>query len=311
MLPVTARAHANIALIKYWGKVPGPGNLPAVGSLSLTLDCFYSQTTIQASEADRFILNSEVQSGASSRRVFEFLDPIRKPGERLEVVSKNCVPTASGLASSASGFAALSVAANAFFKLGLSPRGLSELARTGSGSAARSIFPGLARMHPEGYAEPVQAPSFDLNLLVVHCSDSKKHRDSRTAMNHTAETSPYYAAWVLTHPEDLTAALRALKENQFEALGQAMEYSTLKMHASMMAAKPGIWYFEPLSLSVLNCLRELKAEGVKAYFTMDAGPHVKILCQDQDVPVLLKRLNQIPGVIEILQARPGPGAMIL
>ncbi len=311
MQPVSAIAHANIALIKYWGKAPGDGNLPATGSLSLTLDCFFTQTVIQKSNQDRFILNGIEQTGERLARVQAFLDLVRVKKIACEVISENHVPTQSGLASSASGFAALACAANQFFALGLDNRALSELARRGSGSAARSIFPGLARMHREGYAEGIDARKLDLNMLVVHCSNLEKQVDSRTAMNLTAQTSAYYPEWISSHQADLDDALKAVWHGDFKKLGELTEYSTLKMHASMLAARPAIWYFEPLSWAVMNAVRDWRRQGLQAYFTLDAGPHVKVLCQSNDVGVLKTGLEKIPGVLKVQHAKPGPGAYLL
>ncbi|MEI6789567.1 MAG: diphosphomevalonate decarboxylase [Myxococcaceae bacterium] len=306
----SAIAHTNIALIKYWGKAQGAGNFPAVGSLSLTLDCFFTQTTIREAPQNKFILNGVEQPGERLKRVQNFLGLI-SPNKTYEVISENNVPTQSGLASSASGFAALAVAANAFFRLDLDKRALSELARLGSGSAARSIFPGLALMHLEGYAQEIEASDLDLNLLVVQCASVEKKLDSRTAMNLTEQSSAYYPAWVSSHAADLEAALKAVRKNDFQKLGELTEYSTLKMHASMLAAKPAIWYFEPLSFAVMNTVRELRRQGLQVYFTLDAGPHVKILCQSPDLPVLKQELEKIIGVSKIQHAKPGPGAYLL
>jgi diphosphomevalonate decarboxylase len=311
MQSVSAIAHTNIALIKYWGKAPGSGNLPATGSLSLTLDCFFTKTTLKKSNQDCFILNGIEQTGERLSRIKAFLDLVRIKRVGCEVISENRVPTQSGLASSASGFAALACAANQFFELGLDARGLSELARQGSGSAARSIFPGLSLMHLEGYSEGLLSPELDLNLLVVHCSNAEKQINSRTAMNQTGQTSPYYAAWVSSHAADLQEASRAIARGDFQKLGELTEYSTLKMHASMMASQPGIWYFEPVSIAVMNAVRDLRQQGIQAYFTLDAGPHVKVLCLSRDVAFLTVELQRIPGIQKIQHAKPGPGAYLL
>jgi diphosphomevalonate decarboxylase len=314
MNSVSAIAHSNIALIKYWGKANSDRNLPATGSLSLTLDIFYTQTQIRQTEQDRFFLNGSEQTGERFERVSRFLNHVRQiSGKNIfcDVMSKNHVPTHAGLASSASGFAALAQACNRFFELGLDTKALSELARLGSGSAARSIFPGFARMHLEGYAEPIQAPKFGMKLLVVNCSPNEKLIDSRQAMKHTSETSPYYSRWVMTHADDLRAALSAIDEEDFSKLGELTEYSTLKMHASLMAAHPGYWYFEPASIAAMNAVRVLRQQGLEGYFTLDAGPHVKVLCLAEHAEAWKQELEQVPGVLGVAVAGPGPGAYCL
>ena len=145
----TAWAHTNIALVKYWGKRDGatPGlNLPATGSLSMTLDGFGTTTTVTLdpdATADEFVLDDEAMpaDGESATRVFEFLDLAAGTSKRAKakVVSRNQVPTAAGLASSASAFAALALAAARAYRGAdtLGPRELSMLARRGSGGRAR------------------------------------------------------------------------------------------------------------------------------------------------------------------------------
>ncbi|MBL4819147.1 MAG: diphosphomevalonate decarboxylase [Deltaproteobacteria bacterium] len=334
MKSVSAIAHSNIALIKYWGKADTEKNLPATGSLSLTLDAFYTQTQLREAEADRFLLDGKEQSGERLERVKNFLDKARKlSGKNIycDVLSKNHVPTEAGFASSASGFAALAQAVNSFFELGLAPRELSALARQGSGSAARSIFPGLVKMSQEGFAEPVsprppsRGPGYgkgtgsrvkpgmttdglDLRLLVVQCSAVKKPMSSREAMNLTTKTSPYYSAWLSSHQADLDDALEAIKQADFSKLGELTEYSALKMHASLMAAKPGFWYFEPTTIAVMNEVRDLRRTGLEGYLTLDAGPQVKVLCLNKDAAWWQKKLQEIPGVLNVTLAGPGPGA---
>src|SRR5699024_10976073 len=148
-MSAAARAHSNIALIKYWGKRDARLNLPAVGSISVTLNDLYTDirvTFAPALTADRLLLDDHP---ADTRRLSHVLDLIRTRAGcdyRAAVESHNNFPTGAGLASSASGFAALVVAACAAFDLQLDNRELSTLARQGSGSAARSVFGGYAEM---------------------------------------------------------------------------------------------------------------------------------------------------------------------
>ncbi len=324
MKSTCAYAHTNIALIKYWGKLPGHLNLPATGSLSLTLENFGTQTALSFIDApqDVFVLNNQQQIGEPLLRVQLFLDIVRalsKNDQHCLVDSRNDVPTRSGLASSASGFAALSLAANQLFSLNLNPIDLSQLARVGSGSAARSIFGEFVYMHPGspvdktgGYAEPLTTdPSLDVRLIVVQCASTPKKISSRAGMMHTSATSPYYSSWIATHAQDLEEATRAAMQGDFKTLGELTEHSTLKMHASMLAAKPAFWYFEPLTITVMNRVKALRDDGAHCYFTMDAGPHVKVLCQAQQAQAITNELRKIEGIVQIDIAKPGPGAKLI
>ncbi len=318
-----AIAHTNIALVKYWGKRDAALNLPATGSLSLTLDGFYTDTTVTlGGETDRLTLDGTAASDAETARVSRYLDLVRDLAgrtERAQIESENHVPTAAGLASSASGFCALALAASSAYGLDLDPRALSVLARRGSGSAARSVFGGFVRMDKgvrddgeDCAASPIATPAgFDLCLLVVRCATGRKKVGSTVGMNSTEQTSPYFPAWVETHDADMRAAEAAIAARDLDALGATMEHSTLKMHASALAAQPGLWYFRPVTLAVMDAVRALREEGVTAYFTMDAGPHVKVLCRAEDGEGIADRLSQIEGTRGVSVCRPGPAARLV
>lgn len=325
----TAWAHTNIALVKYWGKRDGssPGlNLPATGSLSMTLDGFGTTTTVTlALDATRdvFVLDDEPQdaSSESAARVFEFLDLAAGTPKRAKasVVSRNQVPTAAGLASSASAFAALALAAVRAYRgadtLGL--RELSMLARRGSGSAARSIFGGFVMMHRgqrddggDAFAEPMQS-KLDARLVVVRCGTGKKATGSRSGMEHARQTSPMYAPWIDTHARDLADAKAALDKGDIEQLGEVMEHSTQKMHATTFTARPAFWYWNPVTLAVLSEVKALRDRGTGAWATMDAGPHVKVLCAPVDAPNIARHLEALHGVVGVDVAGPGGPARIV
>jgi diphosphomevalonate decarboxylase len=323
MRRATAYAHTNIALVKYWGKRDVALNLPATGSLSLTLDRFGTETTVAPhdAETDRLVLDGEEVAGKERERVSRFLDIVRtRAGKtaRCLVTSRNDVPTAAGLASSASAFAALATAACAAFGIDADARERSILARRGSGSAARSIHGGFVVMHKgmrddgeDCFAEPAStSKDLDVRLVVARCASGRKKTGSTDGMTLTEQTSPYYPVWVATHDDDLRAAERALAAGDLAALGRTMERSTLKMHASAFAADPGLWYLMPVTIAVMNAVRALHDEGVQAYFTMDAGPHVKILCPTKESASIAERIAAIDGVLGVEIAGPGRPASV-
>ena len=332
MRPARAVAHTNIALIKYWGKRPSLSpdlNLPAVGSLSLTLDRLRSETTIRPADVDEFTLSSGLsaaEAGAPDERaaakVARHLDRVwqvanQGPRPPCTVTSINYLPTAAGLASSASGFAALTVAAATAFGLDTTDRtALSTLARRGSGSAARSLWGGFVRQERgeradglDCFARPLHpADHWDLRLLIVHTARGKKPVGSTDGMQRSADTSPYYPAWVGTSAADLAAAERALAIRDLAALGAAMEHSTLKMHACMLATVPPLLYWNGTTLTVLHDVWQARRDGLEGWVTSDAGPHVKVLCRPDVAPVLAARLAALPGVLAVDAVGPGPDA---
>lgn len=321
MKTATARACANIALVKYWGKRPGSENLPATGSLSLTLEGLVTETTVAFDPelpADRFILNGE---SADPSKITNFLDILREQAHistRAEVTTRNQFPTASGLASSASGFAALAVAATHALGISLEPTALSRLARRGSGSAARSIFGGFVRMHAgqtdaEAYACPIVSSLIDsvrMAIAIVGGGAPKQH-GSRDAMNHVAQTSPFYRSWLGLVPQDLTAAEAALGAGDIAALGEIAEGNALAMHATALAARPAIHYWQPATIAVLTAVRQLRRAGRAAWATIDAGPHVKVLTTVDDASFVERKLAAIDGVTETMISKPGPGATVV
>ncbi|RLK49196.1 diphosphomevalonate decarboxylase [Microbacterium telephonicum] len=312
----TARAHPNIALVKYWGKADTAQNLPATGSLSMTLDIFPTTTTVRldgALPADRVVLNAAERTGVVADRVVRLLDEVRAlagSSIRAHVTSINTVPSAAGLASSASGFAALATAAASAYGLDLDARALSRLARRGSGSAARSIVPRFAVWHAgtdaQSFAEEVAAP--DLAMVVATVDAREKSVSSRDAMKRTVLTSPFYPAWVDSTAQSLEAALAACRDGDAERLGRITETNALRMHAVIQSCDPPIRYLSPTSVALFDRAAELRADGIAAYATADAGPNVVLLCAADAAETVRDR---VADLAEAVVARPGPGAMLL
>ena len=316
-----ARAHANIALVKYWGKRDSALNLPAAGSLSLTLAALSTTTSVEFDhnlDDDALSLDGEPSYGNALTRVSALLDLVRQRAgivSRAVVTSRNDFPTASGLASSASAFAALAVAASAAAGLTPSPRELSVLARRGSGSAARSIFGGFVHMHAgdtsdEAYAEPIDAepgaPPWPVRMVVaIVGGGAPKQVSSRDAMTHCAETSPLYAAWLDCVPGDLEAARAAIHARDLPALGAVAEASALAMHAAALASRPAVRYMTPATLAIMDAVLALRADGHAAYYTMDAGPHVKVLTDADGAAAVARALSAVPGVTDVIVSEPG------
>ncbi len=290
MSRATAEAHPNIAVIKYWGKRDIPRNLPAVPSLSLTLDGFRTRTTVTwgiDAPADRVVVNGVAQQGTGAARVSRFLDLVVDGADRPRVAvdSDNNFPTAAGLASSSSAFSALALAASAAAGVDRDPTALSVLARQGSGSACRSLWGGWVEWRhgddPEGrdsHGLPV-APRdhWDLRLVVVFIAKGPKPIGSTAGMIRTQTTCPLYPGWVESAPADVEAGRAAVLARDLPALGAAMEHSTNKMHATMIATAPTIRYWRPGTLQALEVVEGLRADGVACWSTMDAGPNVKVL----------------------------------
>ncbi|MCM3571218.1 diphosphomevalonate decarboxylase [Neobacillus mesonae] len=318
---ITVKAHTNIALIKYWGKRNESLFLPMNSSLSLTLDQFYTMTTVQFCKGlneDVFIFNKAIAGEAETKKVSKFLNRIRKmAGSELHAIVKsiNKVPTAAGFASSASGYAALAAAAAKAIGLDVNQTVLSQIARQGSGSASRSIFGGFVEwkkgLKDDGsdcYSLQIAGEQYwDIRILSVLLTTEEKLVSSREGMKRTVETSPFYQEWVLEAEKDLQEAKTAIKERNFERLGRVAEANALKMHATTLGANPPFLYWQPGTLAVVNQVQRLRNTGIPAYFTIDAGPNVKVLCLPENEQVIKEKLLSVPGVRDILVCHPGPG----
>ncbi|HEY4241726.1 MAG TPA: diphosphomevalonate decarboxylase [Kofleriaceae bacterium] len=323
MSAARARVCANIALVKYWGKRDAALNLPAAGSLSLALAALVTETMVAfdgALAADAMTLDGVPASAKDLAKTSEFLDLVRARAgvtTRARVVSANRFPTASGLASSASGFAALALAATRAAGVALSAPELSALARQGSGSAARSIFGGFVRMEAgtradgtDAVAAPIArvAPGFADRVRMVIAivgGGAPKQYGSRDAMEHTAQTSPFYRAWLDLVPRDLAAAEVALAAGDLETLGAVAEGNALAMHASAIASRPTVLYWQPATVALLARVRALRADGAPAWATMDAGPHVKILTDAAHADAIAASVRDVPGCTEVLVSAAG------
>jgi diphosphomevalonate decarboxylase len=325
-MKATTVAHPNIALVKYWGKRNIEYNLPAAGSVSLTLGGLETRTTVSfddSLEADVLELDEQViESGTKYERVSRFLNLVRnRSGSRASarVVTRNDFPTGAGLASSASGFAALALAATAAAGLELTASELSALARRGSGSAARSIFGGFVEMNPgtredgqDAFAEPIApADHWDLRCIIAVTARGEKAIGSTEGMTRTHQTSPFYEQWIESVPLDVEWARTAIEQRDFDELARIAEASCLRMHATAMAAEPGIVYWNGATVELMHRVRDARKAGLPIFFTIDAGPQVKVFCPESAQEQCEALLRGTEGVREVIATYPGAGARLV
>lgn len=320
----TVVAHPNIALVKYWGKRDEQLNLPATGSLSITLDQLQTRTSISLDpDLKAHVIEFDADTRhAGAARAAAHLDLISEmAGSTLKarVRTQNNFPTSAGLASSASGFAALSLAAAGSYGLDLSPSALSALARRGSGSAARSLFGGFALMHKgersdgsDAYAECLHGPEFwPLNVVVAVVNEGPKPVTSTGGMMSSARTSPYFSQWVADQDDDLRDATAAVHSRDFEKLAAISERSCLKMHAVMMAGDPALLYWQAGTVACIDAVRTLQSEGCGVFFTIDAGPQVKAVCLPEHCDQVASALGSLACVSRTMVTGLGPGAYLV
>src|SRR5918996_167486 len=293
MTTATAQAAPNIAFIKYWGNRDNTLRLPMNGSISMNLDGLYTRTTVSFQPSlpfDELIINGHEIAGAGRERISYILDIIRGMAdihERAEVISENNFPSGAGIASSASAFAALALAGSKAAGLNLNEKELSRLARRGSGSASRSIPGGFVEWQmgtndEDSFAVSI-APPNHWNLVDCIAIVSTSHKKTGSTEGHSiAETSPLQAARVADAPRRLEVCRKAILERDFNTFASIVELDSDMMHAVMMTSTPALHYWKPASLEVMNCVREWRAEGIQACYTLDAGPNVHVLCPEPE-----------------------------
>lgn len=300
-----ARAHTNIALIKYWGKADETFIIPMNNSLSVTLDRFYTETKVTFDESyakDTLILNGQVVEENEAVKISKFMDIVRELGgtsAHAYIESENYVPTAAGLASSASAYAALAAACDKALNLGLTGKALSRLARRGSGSASRSIYGGFVEWekgHDDetSYSFPVEADNWenDLAMIFVVINNKSKKVSSRAGMSHTRDTSRFYQYWLDHVDEDISAVKHAINQKDFKQLGEVIEANGLRMHATNLGAQPPFTYMVDDSYLVMDIVHQCREAGYPCYFTMDAGPNVKILVEKKNQQAVIDALHK-------------------
>jgi len=321
-MQATALAHPNIAFIKYWGLEDVDRRIPSNDSISMNIGCLSTHTTVTYDpflKEDSLVLNGERVTGHGLARVQAFMNHIRQmAGETLfaQVESENNFPVGAGVASSASGFAALALAGTAALGLDLSEHALSSLARFGSGSACRSIPDGFVEWRTEretgvSYAVSI-APANHWKLVdcIAILSEQHKTVGSEAGMR-LAGSSPFQEARVQDSQRRLDLCRAAILDRDFAKLAMVTELDSNMMHAVMMTANPPLFYWQPQSLAIMKAVKVWQKEGLPVTYTLDAGPNVHVICLNNAMGEVIARLRQLPGVIDVLKGIPaGPARLI-
>lgn len=322
MMKATAKAPANIAFIKYWGKRDEKLRLPANSSVSMNLSDAFTITSVEFDKKlkrDNFSLNGVVAKREETDRISKHIDLIRsiaKIKTPAMVVSKNNFPKGAGIASSASGFAALTVAASKAAGLSLSEKELTILARLGSGSACRSIPDGfveweMGNSSEKSYAYSLYSSNYwnIYDLIVIVGEGSKKV--GSTEGHSIAESSPFYKTRIMGMEKKIKEITLAMKNKNFTKFGEIIEAEAINMHTVMMTSVPPLYYWLPETLRVMTRVVELREKGIECYFTIDAGPNVHVICEGKNVLKLKRKLLSINGIKKILVNKVADGARLI
>jgi diphosphomevalonate decarboxylase len=300
-LQATAFAPVNIALVKYWGKRDEVLNLPVTSSLSVALNNHGATTTISVidASADLVLLENILvpADDAFYIRLVGFLNLFRKlydfPNLYFQVNTASNLPIAAGLASSASGFAAITLALDQLLGLNLSKKELSILARRGSGSACRSVYQGFVlwqagELHDgsDSFALPLEEVMYDLRVGLLIFNRQKKSTSSTKAMRESVQTCPFYKIWPNVVAQHIKQIKHAIVDGDFNKLGSIAETNALYMHSLMQATTPPTIYATADTINCIKKIWQLREHGLELYFTQDAGPNLKLLYLAKDSKVV-------------------------
>lgn len=318
----TAKASSNIAFIKYWGNTDDELRLPANSSISMNLADLYTITTVEWDETlekDTLTINDNTAQDTALVRVANHLNKLRKRlglNNFASVSSTNNFPMGAGIASSASAFAALTVAAVKAVDDTISERELSTLARLGSGSGSRSVPSGFvewfaADSHEASYAQSVADPHhWDLVDVIAIVSDEHKRTTSQ-AGHPTAKTSDLQNARVAGAADRLAICKQSILDKDFDTFADVVEHDSNLMHAVMMTSKPPLFYWKPETLTIMELIREWRQEGIRVCYTLDAGPNVHCICVKEDANIVRERLQSLSTLLDVLMSDVGGAATVI
>lgn len=321
-MKATAIAPANIAFIKYWGKKDEKLRIPANDSISMNLSSAFTTTTVEFSSSyylDEIYYGDNKMEVQELQRVIDHLDRIRKLANvqtKAKIVTQNSFPKAAGIASSASGFAALTLAAVDALGLKLSEKELSILARIGSGSACRSIHDGFVEWRAgnasnDSYAYSLYNEKYwDLRDIIVVVSEDKKKITS-TKGHENAGSSIFFETRMKNLPQRIVKLKEALQNKAINEFGELVEEEAIELHTIMMTQKPALFYWNSATLEIINRVRQWRIEGLIVYFTIDAGPNVHLICEKKEEKRVLENIKELNFVKDVIINSPSVGARLI
>lgn len=294
---ITVTSYANIAIIKYWGKENQAKMIPSTSSISLALENMFTTTSVSflpdTATSDQFYINGVLQNDEEHTKISTIIDQFRQPGQAfVKMETQNNMPTAAGLSSSSSGLSALVKACDQLFDTQLDQKALAQKAKFASGSSSRSFFGPVAAWDKDSGAIYKVETDLKMAMIMLVLNAAKKPISSREGMKLCRDTSTTFDEWVEQSAIDYQHMLTYLKTNNFEKVGQLTEANALAMHATTKTANPPFSYLTKESYQAMEAVKELRQEGFACYFTMDAGPNVKVLCLEKDLAQLAERLGK-------------------
>lgn len=320
-MKATAIAPSNIAFTKYWGKKDEVLRLPENGSISMCLSNLLTTTTVEFSpnyQQDEITINGGGVEGGEAERVIKHLDRVRKLAgivEKAKVASNNNFPSGTGLSSSASGFAALTLAASKAAGLDLSEKDLSILARQGAGSACRSIPSGFVEWldgdtSETSYAVQIFPPDHWASADVVAVVSEGKKEVPTSEGHALAQSSPFMKTRLLHMKEKNKLVKKLIQDKNFKEFGELTEAEALELHAIMLTQQPYLIYWTTGTLQIMKLTSHWREEGLEVYFTVNTGQDIHLICEEKDVERVKGKLKELDFVKDIIVNTPGEGTKL-
>lgn len=320
-MKATAVAPSNIAFIKYWGKKDEKLRLPENGSISMNLSNLTTTTTVEFSPSlsEDYVEINGIKELNEGNRAIKHLERVRKIAKlsyKAKVVTKNNFPIGTGLSSSASGFAALTLAASKSAGLNLSEKELSILARQGSGSACRSIPDGFVEWldgdtSETSYAYTLYPVNYWDILDVVAIMSYDKKDISSTEGQKIVATSPFYKIRLSNIIKKLESCKRLLSEKNFPEFGSLIEAEALELHAIMLTSIPSLIYWLPGTIQIMKLVKKLRNEGVEVYFTVNTGQDIHLIIEGKNKEILLEKLHKVKEIKKVIVNTSAAGARLI
>lgn len=322
-MKATAKAYSNVAIIKYWGKKDEKLFIPMNNSISMTSDAHGATVTVEFSDKykeDIAMVNGKPAADKVKERTIKHVDFIRKlAGIKLKArgEARTDLPLGIGIASSASGFAALTLAASAAAGLKLDPRQLSIISRQGSGSSCRSIYGGFVEWRSASRSEDSYSMQladenwWDIRDVIAVVSTDQRKVDTRNGMKIAKETSPYYPAWLNDVEVDLATIRKAIKVRDFTTFGKTAEKNSLMLHGTAITSSPELIYWVPETLRIMHEVMLMREDGIECYFSCDTGANVHVFCIPENEKKVKDRIGKLAGVKQLITGKPGKGAVML
>ena len=283
-MKATAKAHPIQGLVKYHGMRDPELRLPYHDSISVCTAPSHSKTTAEFDptlDTDRYVIDGEPVGGRGAERVEAVVDHVRTLAgfdHRVRFESVNDFPTNIGFGSSSSGFAAAAVALCTAAELEMTHPEMSTVARRGSSSAARAVTGAFSHLRTglddiDCRSERIETPLEDELRIVAAEIPAYKHTEE--AHREAADSHMFEAR--LAHIHEQIATMRnALREDDFDRAFELAEHDSLSLAATTMTGPAGWVYWKPETLAVFETIRELRDDGVPAYFSTDTGASVYV-----------------------------------